>query len=383
MAVPIKMPDLGTTVEEFTIMAWRISEGDTVSLGDELADIETDKAVTALESTTGGVVLRLCCEAGELVHTGDTLAYIGQAGEIIAETPAVVASSATPAIANATTAPAAKPASPVAPVVRNLAAKMGVDLATLAGTGQGGTITREDVLRASRERAPVAAPEAPQAGVPLSRGQAAVARAVTKSWTEIPHFSVTASIDMHAARRLRADAVAQGRKLSYDAIVLRAMAKALDTMPGMAATLDGDRLIAASGIHLALAIDRQQELTLPVLRDVNTKSLAAIQAEIDEILAQLQAGALRAERLQGGCMTLSNLGMYAIDAFTPIIFPGHSAILAMAAIQDRPVALAGQLEIRPMATVTLTCDHRLINGRMAAEFVTSVKTLVERVKGEE
>ena len=200
---------------------------------------------------------------------------------------------------------------------------------------------------------------------------------MTKSWSEIPHFSVTASIDMRAAQQLRADAAAQGRKLSYDAIMLQAMGRALEAMPGMAATLDGDRVIPAPGIHLALAIELNQELALPVVREVNRKSLAAIQAEIEEIIAQVKSGTLRAERLHGGCMTLSNLGMYPIDAFDPIIFPGHSAILAMGAIQDRPVAIAGHLAVRPMMTVKLAADHRLINGRAAAEFVTTLKKQIE------
>ncbi len=284
MAVPIKMPDLGTTVEEFTIMSWRVSEGDMVAQGDELADIETDKAVTALESTAKGVVLRLCCAAGDLVHTGDVLAYIGQAGETIEEEqPKTTAVTPVTSAASAPSPPAKAVA--VAPVVRNLAAKMGVDLAALSGTGQGGAITREDVMRAAREISPIPAIEAPPAGTPLSRGQAAVARAVAKSWSEIPHFSVTASIDMVAAKQRRADSAAAGRKLSYDAIVLKAMGQALETMPGLAATLDGERVIPAPGINLALAIDVHGELFLPVVCEVNRKSLAVIQAEIEEIVA--------------------------------------------------------------------------------------------------
>jgi len=378
MAVPIKMPDLGTTVEEFTLMAWRVSEGDVVSLGDELADIETDKAVTSLESTASGTVLRLCCQDGDMVHTGDVLAFIGQPGEVIpdAQPAAVVAVGEVVAEVGLPGRPAPQQAVAVSPVVRNLAAKLGVDLTTLTGTGHGGVITREDVMRANRGSAPSAS-TAPHPAATLSRGQAAVARSVTKSWTEIPHFSVTASVEMSAAQRLRAESAARGEKVSYDAIVLKAMARALETMPQLAAKLEGDRVIPAQGIHLALAIDLNQELSLPVLRDVNTKSLAALQAEIQDVVAQATAGALRAERLTGGCMAVSNLGKYPIDAFAPIIFPEHSAILAMAAVQDRPVVVEGRIEVRPMMTVQLAADHRLINGRSAAEFITTVKTLIE------
>ncbi|MHB9131646.1 MAG: dihydrolipoamide acetyltransferase family protein [Armatimonadota bacterium] len=369
MATAIRMPDMGTTVEDFTIIAWRVNEGDTVALGDMLADIETDKAVAELESTTAGTVLKILIEAGEMAHTGDVLAYIGAAGETISEEAAappveVAAPSlpSTPAPANTTIQ--------VAPVVRNLAAKLGVDLATIQGTGPRGLITREDVVRASQSIPVISADT-------LSRNQSAVARAVKQSWTEIPHTYFTAEIDMTAAQELRARSKADGVPISYDAMLLAAMARAVTAMPAVAAHLDGERVIAAQGIHLALAVELNEDLLLPVIRDVDTLALPALQAEITAIIEQLQGNRLPQARLSGGCLALSNLGMYPLESFDPIIFPGHSAMLATGGIRQTPVVLDGQIVIRPLMKATLAVDHRLINGRAAAEFLTQIKTAME------
>jgi pyruvate dehydrogenase E2 component (dihydrolipoamide acetyltransferase) len=368
MAHPIRMPDIGTTVEEFRIMRWLVAEGDAVALGDELVEIETDKAVTTLESTAGGTLLRHLVHADDVAQTGDILAYVGAPGEAIPDdAPAAAASVAPPAAVIATPVPAGKLLQ-VAPVVRNLAAKLGVDLTTVQGSGLGGMITREDVQRAA---APPAPPPAP------SRGQAAVARAVTKSWMEIPHTCFTATIDMTAAQQARDDSKAAGTPISFNALFLRAMALALRRMPMAGARWQETGIQPLHGIHLALAVDIENELYLPVLRDVDGRTLVQLQAEITEIVAQLHQHTLPAGRLTGGCMALSNLGMYPIDAFDPIIFPGHSAMLAVGAIHPAPVVVAGELVIRPLLKATLAVDHRLMNGRLAAAFLTEIKMHIE------
>jgi pyruvate dehydrogenase E2 component (dihydrolipoamide acetyltransferase) len=382
MAVAIKLPDMGTNVEECKVLSWRVEEGDSVKRGDVLADIETDKAVAELESTGEGVLLRVVVKEGELARTGDILAYVGKPGESVAGDAKAVAAPAA-ALPHGTASPVAPPSHleggpslRVAPIVRNMAAKLGVDLGRVKGTGAGGVITREDVQRASREQA-APAPEATSPGEPLPRAQVAVARAVQKSWREIPHLSITVSMDMTAAQEMRAKIDVNGARLSYDAIFLKAMARATDSVPLVAAKLEGERIIRPQGIHIALAIGLDNELHLPVVRDVEKKDLVSLQKEVVDLVAKVKARTLRPDQMTGGSMALSNLGMYPIEAFDGIIFPEHSTILTLGAIQLKPVILEGEVKARPLVTVKLAADHRLINGRTAAAFLSRVKEVIE------
>jgi pyruvate dehydrogenase E2 component (dihydrolipoamide acetyltransferase) len=372
MAVPIRLPDMGTNVEECKVHSWRVQVGQRVKRGDVLAEIETDKAVAELESTAEGVVLSLTVEAGDSARTGDVLAYVGQPGEAV---PTAAAAPAEDKAASPVAAPAPGASAPprkIAPVVRNLAAKLGVDLDKVHGTGAGGVITREDVLAASRAVTSAATP-----GETLSRGQAAVARAVARSWKEIPHLYVTVSLDMTAARRLRAEAADKASRPSFDAILLKALACAVEAVPVVAARLEGERIVRADGVHIALAISSENDLFLPVIRDVNRKDLSSVQTEISSLAAQVRAGSLGLDRMTGACLALSNLGMYPVEDFEGIIFPEHSAILTLGATQETPVAVAGRVEIRPVAKATLAADHRLINGRTAAQFLSKLKQAIE------
>ena len=385
MAVAIRLPDMGTNVEECKLLAWRIREGGPVKRGAVLAEIETDKAVAELESTAEGVLLRQAVKAGDPARTGDVLAYVGQPGELLPDLEATGPRTGVGALGMARITPASATverlavppqpeanASPVSPLVRNLAAKLDVDLAAVRGTGAGGVITREDVLLASR-----AGPGASEIGEPLSRAQAAVARAVLRSWTETPHLYVSTTIDMTAAQRIRAESGGGDRQPSYDAIFLKAMARAIKGVPLVAARLHGDRVVRARGIHIALAVGFENELLLPVVRDVDQKDLQSLQLEISELVAQLRVGRLKPEQLTGASIALSNLGMYPVDRFEGIVLPGHSAILTTGTTRKTPVVVDDHVTIRPLATVTLGADHRLINGRTAAEFLTKFKEGIE------
>lgn len=378
MAAVIKLPDLGTNVEECKVLAWRVREGEHVKRGQVVADIETDKAVAELESTVEGVVLRQTVGAGGTARTGDVLAYVGRPGETLPEVATRDTSDAPPPADHAAKQPSSSApigATPhVSMLVRNLAAKENVDLTKVKGSGPGGIITREDVLKASRRPAETVLPAA---GETLSRGQAAVARAVLKSWRETPHIYVTAVMDMTAADRVRNEHAASGCRPSYDAIFLKALGRALEAMPGVAARLEGDRIVKAEGIHIALAVDASGELFLPVIRDINRKDLLAVQEEIARTSAKVRTGVLRADQLMGASMALSNLGMFPIENFDAIIFPGHSMILAVGSVQKRPVVVDDRVEIRPVVSARLAADHRLINGRQAAEFLSKVKQNIE------
>jgi len=374
MAVPIKVPDLGTTVDEIKVIAWLVKEGDTINRGEAIAEIETDKAVTELESVAEGVLLKQVVPAGALASKGEILAYVGRPDEEVPQVTDKTIAHETPEpqkVRGRTVSEQPR----VAPIVRNLAQKLGVDLARVPGTGKAGMITREDVVRAANEEVAAAPPGAGEEL--LSRAQSAVARAVLESTQRIPHLRLTAHIDMTAAQEIRGKAKANGAKISYDAVFLKAMAKAIETVPVVAARLVGRRIIRPAGVHIAVAVGIGNDLSLPVIREGDRKDLQSLQQDIDEAVSQVRGGTLKQAQMTGGCITLSNLGMYPIESFDAIIFPEHSAILAVGSVMEKPVVVDGRVEVRPMATVRLVVDHRLINGRTAAEFLTGIKQIIE------
>jgi len=370
MPVPIHMPDFGTAVSEVRIAKWLVEEGAAISRGTILVEIETDKAVMELESVAAGTLLKRCIEEGATAEPGDVIAYIGAPGEAIA------ADAPGEKGVELTTEPplAPVPRPRVAPIVANLAAKLGVDLASIEGSGEGGIITREDVIRASRE---IARPPRSPAGEKLSRMQAAVARAVAKSNAEIPHLRMAMSIDMTAVDTIRQQRRLAASKGYYEAVMLKAMAQAIAAVPLVASRLEEQFVRGPSGFHISLAVGFGNELLLPVVRDVDQKDIGMLRSEVEDLVARARTGSLKLEELTGGCMTLSNLGMYPVDWFEAIVFPGQSGILALGAISDRPIVVNGRVEARRMATATLAADHRLINGRVAAEYLTKLKEILE------
>lgn len=376
MATAIRVPDLGTTVDEVKLVSWLVAEGDTVTRGQPIAEIETDKAVSELECVAAGVLLKQVVEPDQTVETGAVLAYVGQPGEAIPEGQAEPGGQKPEAPAKdtpPTPAPGGKPPR-ISPLVRNLAKKLGVDLTRVTGTGRRGMITREDVVQASQGGP---AGQGAPAAEPLSRAQSAVARAVSASNRDIPHLRISAEIDMTAANRIRAQSEAAGAKVSYDAIVVKAVAEAIRAVPLVAARLDGQQVVHPDGVHVAVAIGFDNELVLPVVRDADRKDLGALHADIADLAGQAKAHTLKADRMTGGCITVSNLGMYPIESFDAIIFPEHSCILSLGAVRDRLVAENGGAFVRPMVTAKLAADHRLINGRTAAAFLTKVMEAME------
>lgn len=369
MAVPIRMPDLGTTVDEVELVAWLVLEGEPVKRGQPVAEVETDKAASELESVAEGTLLKHVVAEGESVQTGDVLAYVGEPGEVLPE-PERERDASPAANAQRGAGSAIADRAAVAPIVRNLARELGVDPEQCAGGGVGGVVTREDVRRAAERVTPreSAQPER------LSRRQAAVARAVQQSIRTIPHLRLQASIDVSALERVRA---AAEPKVSYDAFFLKAMAEALKEVPLVAARLDADCIVRPDGLHIAVAVGVGDDLFLPVVRNVDRKPLHGVHQEIVGLAERARRGKLRAEEMTGGCMALSNLGMYPVDTFDAIIFPEHSCILTVGAVKRRALAVGDALAVRPTAVVRLAADHRLINGRVAARFLAKLRELIE------
>jgi pyruvate dehydrogenase E2 component (dihydrolipoamide acetyltransferase) len=399
MATAIIMPDFGTTVEQVKLVRWLKAVGDPVKRGDMLCEVETDKATSELESIADGVLLKQVVPEGEDVQQGTVIAYVGAAGEAPPAAPAkptgvagIAAGPSGPAAprtggASGTAAPSgpqspARQAGPtrISPLIRRLAEREGVDLANVAATGAGGLVTREDVLRAKAGGPATAAATAGRgrAGTPLPKEQLAVARTVARSNREIPTIDLTASIDMSAVIEQRQKLIQQSaRKISFDAFFVRAVAESIQKFPSFAAHADDEHFFPHEAIDVCVAVSHDRKLYLPAVRGADRLTLEEIQAEIERIVERIRGGRVSLAELSGGCMTVSNLGMFPVESFQMIIPPEQSAALAVGATQERPVVRLGQIVVRPLATVALSVDHRMINGAEAAEFLGSLKKTLE------
>ena len=372
MATPIKMPDLGTNVEEIRLVQWLKQEGDPVKRGEPLCEVETDKATDELESVAEGVLLRQVVPADSEITCGTIIAYVGQPGESIPEP-----DSPKPAEEHKTaaeTAGARNADGPrVPPVIRNLAKREGVDVDSIVGTGPGGRITRDDVLKA-KETAGAGA----ERGIPLPKQQLSVARRVSRSNREIPTIDLAMTVEMSAVIRARKELEEQsGRKVAYDSFLLFAAAQGIKRFPAFAGHASDDSLFPHGTIDVCIAVSREEKLYLPVLRGADKLSLSETDVEVRRLVEKTRSGQLRPDDLAGGCFTLSNLGMYPIDYFQMIIPPQQSGALAVGAIQQRPLVKDGRIVARPVCKIVLSVDHRMINGAMAAEFLKQLKEILE------
>ena len=365
MATEIKMPDLGTTVEQVTLIAWLKNPGDPVKRGEALCEVETDKATSELESVAQGVLLKQMVKAGTEIEVGTIIAYVGKEGESIDA----------PAPASPTTPTESKPHAQaqtrqtdvkVSPMIRNLAQRKGIDLSTVSGTGPGGQITRTDVLNATKAPPATASSPAASAEITLSKNQLGVARTIGKSYREIIPISVFAKISMTVAIARREKKASSGQKLSYDAIFIHAVAAAMKQAPRFQCYFDNDKLAPAGAVNVGVAISRGDDLFIPVIRNADAKSIEQIDQEVRAFADKAGRGALTLEEMSGATFTISNLGMLPIEAFTAVVPPQQSGVLTI-----------GSINADNITTVILTVDHRFINGRQAAEFVTAVKKHME------
>ncbi len=372
MAVAIKVPELGDQTEDVRLIAWVVDEGQSVKSGDVIAEIETDKAAVELESEAGGVLLKQAASVGQTLKTGQVIAFVGEPGESVPEPEEEESEPPPQAGASVSQPQAGQDTGRVraTPAARSLARKLGVDLAQVRGTGKDGAISRDDITAAA---GPAEAP----AGRKLTTMQSAVAKAVSNSWREKPHIWLTAAIDMSAADEFRKQCKDAGGRVSYDAIFLKAMAGAIETEPIMSARLEGEQVISSNGVNVALTVGMEENLFMLVVRDADGRDIRSIQNEIDDLVSHAKSDRLKAEHMTGAYISLSNLGRYPIESFDAIIYPEHSAVLAVGAVTEQPVAIDGGVEVRPIARVSLATDHRLINGIQAAKFLSMVKETIE------
>ena len=415
------MPKMGDTMEEGKVITWRKREGDTVAKGDALAEIETEKVNIEAEAFVAGVLRKILAPEGSTVPVGQPIALIGDPSEPIpaeyggAATPvaaAPAAAAAQPApvavgaaagavvanghVAQVATTPAAPVTQPngrvfISPLARHIAAEHTLDIARIQGTGPGGRIVRDDVLaalqsgQASLATAPAGAAAPEVVAVPLSQMRKTIARRLQQSMQTAPHFYVTISVDATRLMQARAQineyaaTLAEPVKVSVNDIVVKAVALTLARMPQVNVSFDGESILYKKRAHIGMAVALEQGLIVPVLRDADTRGLLDLARESRRLAEAARAGKLKAEELQGGTFTVSNLGMYEVESFTAIINPPESAILAVGAIIATPVATPDrQVVVRDQMKLTLSSDHRALDGAIAARFLQQLKQLLEQ-----
>ncbi len=385
MAISIVMPALEMAQETGKLISWLKKEGESVAKGEPLLEIETDKAVMEIESPGDGILAGVRIQAGAEVPVGQTIAWIVKAGEapptdeIASESgrkttaAAVPSASAVPAAAsNQTSAPVQSTAQPakISPKARRLASERGVNLADIRGSGAGGEILASDILAAAESKS-TAPPAAIDRGSPIAK---LMAERTTQSWTTVPHFFVVRDVDAGALNDVRQKIgpeieKAHGAKLTHSDLLITLVARVLKKHSRMNAswTADGVRTNAEINVGLAMAVG--DGVVAPVIRNAHTTSLGEIASQRRDLTERARGGKLRPADITGGTFTISNLGMFGVDAFTAIIIPPQAAILAVGSITDRVVPVDGSPAIRPMMTLTLSSDHRVVSGARAAEFL--------------
>lgn len=386
MVTEVKMPKLGLTMTKGTVKKWLKSEGDTVQKGEGLLVIETEKVTYTIEAPASGQLLKIVAPTGATIPVGQPLAYIGEPGEPVPE----VAPKVAPPVEKPAAPPPAKPA-PAAPPARvratprarALARKEGVDLSLVQGTGPGGLITEEDVRRYIEERM-----RRTKLGlkvkevVPLTPLRSTIAERMTESLREMAQVTIMREepVDALVETRKRLLPLIEeetGRKLTYTHMLIKVVGELLKKFPLINSTLENGQIKVIEEVNVGFAVAVDHGLVVPVIKGVDGKSLKDIVVETSELATKAREGRLTLEDVSGGTFTITNLGMFGVDGFTPIINPPQVAILGVGRIVEKPVAVEGRVEVRPVVTFSLTFDHRVIDGHTAAQFLDALVKVVQ------
>jgi pyruvate dehydrogenase E2 component (dihydrolipoamide acetyltransferase) len=381
------MPKLSDTMEEGVLLAWKKHEGDQVQAGEVLAEIETDKAVMDLEAFASGVLRKILVQEGETVPSGTLIGVIGEGDEDI--TPALTDTiAAAPAIGSRTKGSTAPGAGPIAaksppaegarsiasPRAKALAAERGIDLSTITGTGPGGRIVEEDVVKAG----PATQAFPPGTDHPLSQMRKAIARATSQSKAPVPHFYLTIEVDMREAERFR-DQFKHQRKAhpSITDLLIKATALALVHHPEINVSYTGEAIRRHASIDIGVAVGMEDGLITPVIRNCGAKTLEEISGECRTLIERAKQKRLHPDEYTGATFSMSNLGMFDVENFIAVLIPPQAASIAVGAMRDVPVFTEGHVTVGRRMKVTLSCDHRALDGLQGAEFLKELKRILE------
>jgi pyruvate dehydrogenase E2 component (dihydrolipoamide acetyltransferase) len=388
MAMSVVMPALEMAQETGKLLAWRKKEGEHVTKGEPLLEIETDKAVVEVEAPGDGILAGITAGVGAVIPVGETIAWLVAPGE---KPPAKSAAAAPAARATSGTTQQASAAAPahekqttttlqISPKARRLAKELGVDVSQIRGSGPDGTISSEDVQRATDSKGATGA--ATPAGVePLSQVARLMAERTTQSWTSVPHFFLVRDVEcselVAAQKKWSAEAEkTQSGPVTITDLLIALVARVLAKHPRMNASWTGEGIRSNAEINVSVAMAVKDGVVGAVIRKADAAQLAEISAQRRALTERARAGRLRPADIAGGTFTLSNLGMYKVDAFSAIITPPQAAILAVGTVSDRVVPVDGKPGIRPMMTMTLSSDHRVVDGARAAEFLSDLANAI-------
>jgi len=430
MATEVKLPRLGQGMESGTIVKWLKGEGEQVKKREPLYELDTDKVTQEVEAEADGVLLKIVVDSGE-VEVGKTIAFIGQEGEEVSasgngaalsveveetdsatddateaaedaqeegspapamdsqrergqEAAARTAAAATEKVADSNKVERSDGRIKASPLARRLAREKGIDIAQVSGTGPEGRIVAEDVEGAAVTPAPAPAPAAPAGSdveeLQLSSTRKTIARRLTEAW-QAPVFQLTVSADMTRSLELRERLVARltedETKPTVSDLLTKVCAAALVRHRAVNAHFTGESIRRFPYAHIGIAVAAPNGLVVPVIRDADRSTIQEIAASRADVVARARDGKLQRADLEEGTFTISNLGMYGIEQFIAVLNPPQAAILAVGATEQKPVVRDGLVEVRPLLTLTLTCDHRAIDGSDGAEFLRTVKELLE------
>src|SRR5215472_17563998 len=417
------MPALSPTMKEGKITKWLKKEGDKISSGDAVAEVETDKSNLEVEAYEDRYLLKIVVGENESVPVGAPIGYMGEKGEKV-EAPVPPPKAAPAPAAQAAPPPkpvvaAAKPPPPAAPMPRlqvgpaqvvpirreeetqseegrlrasplakRMAEERGLDLNAMQGSGPQGRIIKRDIEAALTQGAtaprlgpslavPAAVERREPQVVPLSSIRRVIAQRLSEVKPGVPHFYLTVDIEMDAAMQIREEAKALDAKISVNDIVVKAAAIALRRMPKMNVSLQGERLLQYANVDIGIAVAIEEGLITPIIRDADQKGLSAIAAEARDLAERARRKALKPQEYNGGSLTISNLGMFGVDSFVAVINPPQASIVAIGQVADKAVVRGSQVVVRKMMSATLSGDHRVIDGALGAEYLRELKELLE------
>ncbi len=438
MSTEITMPKLSDTMTEGRLISWKKSVGEKVERGEIIAEVETDKATMELEAFASGVLLEVRIKPGEMAPVGTVIGIVGGNGEKVASRAAPPTEAAAPEEDEASKAekpaeekqdaeaaaedtpkplaasetekhppaePAGKPSETsevmergteeellpapatgeekASPMVRRLAREKGIDLSRVKGSGPEGRVLQEDLAKTGtgEDHEPVVVPETAAAGgggvQPLSRMRAAIARTVSESWRTIPHFAVTVEVEMGEAERVRQELKSSGTPVSLNDFIIKAAAAAIGRFPLVNASFGAGGITVHPDINIGIAVALDDGLLVPVVKGCQGLALKEIAAKSRDLISRAKAGKVGEADMAGGTFSISNLGKFGVEEFTAVIHPSQGAVLAVGAVGDRPVIKGGHLAAGRMMRMTLSADHRLIDGAYAARFLRELKRVLE------
>lgn len=382
MIKEIKMPDLGTTTSEMKIVRWLKKEGELVNRGEALFELETDKATMEVESYLAGYIKKIVAKEMETVSVGAVVAYIGDEGDVYEQFPQPDETKTTPENTNAPAKEERASVVRISPMVRKIAEKLGVDYTTVQGTGPNGIITKEDIEIAAQKGTSTSDNNSQQKlnnrFIPFDKIGKATAKAMSISKTTIPHVYFTIEIDAAAMKALREET---DKQISYNAMIIKAVADCIKKYPYFASRYTDEGREISDKINIGLAVAREDDLIVPVIADAgNASDIWEIETKVKEAVNKVKRNNLQQKDISGGVFTVTNLGGFGIDAFSAVINPPEAGILAVGRIADKLVPYEGGIRVQSYMTLTLSVDHRIINGAYAASFLKELKLALEGMK---